>query len=181
MNGKMSKIAFAFLLIALAASGQDNKINTATIDELTGLKGTFLHYWGRGKAADLAQKVKLARGEQSKAAAAGARLEGGFKEATVGDYEKLRKSGESVVLDVRSADEFAAGHVPGAINIDINAPGFAEKVAQFDKSKPILVNCHAGSRGAVASAELAELGFKTVCNLEGGLAAWEQAGHQAEK
>jgi rhodanese-related sulfurtransferase len=50
-----------------------------------------------------------------------------------------------------------------------------------DKSKPILVNCHAGSRGAVASAALAKLGFKTVCNLAGGLEAWEQAGHQAEK
>src|SRR5207247_10971877 len=39
MNGKMSKIAFAFLSIALAASGQDKKINTASIDELTGIKG----------------------------------------------------------------------------------------------------------------------------------------------
>src|SRR6266581_4804526 len=39
MNGKMSKIAFAFLSIALAASGQDKKLNTASIDALTGLKG----------------------------------------------------------------------------------------------------------------------------------------------
>src|SRR5437763_724242 len=39
MNGKMSKIAFAFLSIALAASGQDKKLNTAAIDEITGLKG----------------------------------------------------------------------------------------------------------------------------------------------
>jgi len=141
----------------------------------------FLHYWGRGAAAELAEKVKLARGEQSKAAAAAARLEGGFKEVGVGDYERWRKSGKAAVLDVRTADEFAAGHVPGAINIDLNAPGFAEKVSHWDKSKPILVNCHAGSRGAVASAELAKLGFKTVCNLEGGLEAWQQTGRQAEK
>src|SRR3954453_5062799 len=39
MNTKMSKIAFAFLSLALAASGQDKKLNTASIDELTGLKG----------------------------------------------------------------------------------------------------------------------------------------------
>src|SRR3954469_15201694 len=39
MNGKMSKIAFAFLSITLAASGQDKKLNTASIDEITGLKG----------------------------------------------------------------------------------------------------------------------------------------------
>jgi rhodanese-related sulfurtransferase len=85
-----------------------------------------------------------------------------------------------LVLDVRSPEEFAKGHVPGALNVDINAPGFASKVSTFDKSKPILLNCHAGSRGAIASAELAKLGFKTVCNLEGGLAAWEKAGNQPE-
>ena len=138
----------------------------------------FLHYWGRGKAADLARAIRAARGEQTKAAAAAARTEGGFKEVNPADYEKRRTRGEAVVLDVRSPEEFAKGHVPGAVNIDINAPGFAEKVARYDKSKPMLVNCHAGSRGAIASAELARLGFKAVCNLDGGLAAWEKDGHQ---
>jgi len=66
------------------------------------------------------------------------------------------------------------------MNIDINAAGFASKVAQFDKKQTILVNCHAGSRGAIASAELARLGFKTVCNLDGGMAAWEKSIHQAD-
>jgi rhodanese-related sulfurtransferase len=140
----------------------------------------FLHYWGRGKAADLARAIRAARGEQTKAAAAAARAEGGFKEVAAADYEKRRTRGKAVVLDVRSPEEFAKSHVPGAVNIDINAPGFAEQVSRFDKSKPILVNCHAGSRGAIASAALARLGFKTVCNLEGGLAAWEKEGHQSE-
>lgn len=140
----------------------------------------FLHYWGRGKAAGLARAIRTARGEQTKAAAAAARAEGGFKEVNAADYEKRRTRGKAVVLDVRSPEEFAKGHVPDAVNIDINAPGFAEQVARFDKAKPILVNCHAGSRGAVASAQLAKLGFKTVCNLEGGLAAWEKDGHQSE-
>lgn len=139
----------------------------------------FLHYWGRGKAADLANGVKVARGEQSKAGAAGARAAGRFQEIDPTHFEKHRSDG-AVVLDVRSPEEFAKGHVPGAVNIDINAPGFASKVAAFDKTKPLLVNCHAGSRGAIASAKLAELGFKTVCNLEGGLAAWEKAGNHPE-
>ena len=140
----------------------------------------FLHYWGRGKAADLARALRAARGEQTKVAAAAARAEGGFKEIAAADYEKRRARGKAVVLDVRSPEEFSKGHVPGALNIDINAPGFAEKVARFDKSKTMLVNCHAGSRGAIASAELAKLGFKTVCNLDGGLATWEKDGHQFE-
>ena len=84
------------------------------------------------------------------------------------------------VVDARDAAQYAKGHIPGAVNIDINAAGFAQQVAQFDKTTPILVNCHAGSRGAVASAALAKLGFKTICNLEGGLAAWEKDGHQPE-
>ena len=140
----------------------------------------FLHYWGRGKAADLAKAIKLARGEQTKAAAAAARAKGGFKEIAAADYEKRRAKGKSVVLDVRSPEEFARGHVPGAVNIDINAPDFSAKAAQLDKKQTILVNCHAGSRGAIASAELARLGFKTVCNLDGGLQAWEKDGHQSE-
>jgi rhodanese-related sulfurtransferase len=140
----------------------------------------FLHYWGRGKAADLANAIRLARGEQTKATAAAAREAGGFQEINSTHFARHRSDG-AVVLDVRSPDEFAKGHVPGAVNIDINAPGFASRVANFDKSKPILVNCHAGSRGAIAAAELARLGFKTVCNLEGGLAAWEKAGNASEK
>jgi rhodanese-related sulfurtransferase len=139
----------------------------------------FLHYWGRGKAADLANAVRLARGEQTKATAATARETGGFQDVDAAHFNKHRSDG-SVVIDVRSPEEFAKGHVPGALNFDINAPGFAAKVSDLDKAKPILVNCHAGSRGAIAAAKLAELGFKTVCNLEGGLAAWEKAGHNAE-
>lgn len=138
----------------------------------------FLHYWGRGKALDLAKAIKVARGEQTKAGAVGARAEGGFKEVNAAEFEKRRTTEKPVVLDVRSPEEFAKGHVPGAVNADINSPDFARKVAPFAKEKTILVNCHAGARGAIASAELAKLGFKTVCNLEGGLAAWEKAGHQ---
>jgi hypothetical protein len=70
----------------------------------------FLHYWGRGKAADLAKAIKIARGEQTKAAAAAARAEGGFKEINAADFEKRRAKSKTVVLDVRSPEEFASGH-----------------------------------------------------------------------
>jgi hypothetical protein len=67
----------------------------------------FLHYWGRGQAVDLARALQRARGEQTKAAAAAARTQGGFKEIGSEDYEKHRAAGHAVVLDVRSAEEFA--------------------------------------------------------------------------
>jgi rhodanese-related sulfurtransferase len=140
----------------------------------------FLHYWGRGKAVDLATTIKLARGEQTKAAAAAARAEGGFKEVNAAEFEKQRKKRNAVVIDVRSPEEFGKSHVPGAINSDINSPVFGKTVAEYNKSKPILVNCHAGSRGAIAAAELARMGFKNVYNLEGGLDAWEKSGRNVE-
>jgi rhodanese-related sulfurtransferase len=140
----------------------------------------FLHYWGRGKAMDLARAIRIARGEQTKTAAAQARREGGFKEIKVAEFEKHRAK-KAPVLDVRSPEEFARGHVTGAINADIHSADFAAKAAQFDRKKPILVNCHLGSRGVIAAAELSRLGFKSVFNLEGGLDAWEKAGHHAEK
>jgi rhodanese-related sulfurtransferase len=141
----------------------------------------FLHYWGRGKAAELARAIRAARGEQTKAAAVAARAEGGFKEVGVAEFEKLHTKGRAPVLDVRSPEEFGKGHIPGAMNLNIHSPDFAAQAAQFDKKKPILVNCHAGSRGAIAAAELAKLGFKRIFNLEGGLDAWEKAGHTTER
>lgn len=141
----------------------------------------FLHYWGRGKAVDLAKAIRIARGEQTKAAAAKARADGGFKAINAADFEKRRAKGKTPVLDVRSPEEFAQGHVTGAINADIYSPDFAAKAGRFDKKKPILVNCHLGSRGDIAAAQLARMGFKNVFNLEGGLDAWERAGNHAEK
>ncbi|MBL9171775.1 MAG: DUF1259 domain-containing protein [Verrucomicrobiales bacterium] len=140
----------------------------------------FLHFWGRGTATNLAKAIRIARGEQTKAAAVQARSEGGFKEINVADFEKRRVKGKAPVIDVRSAEEFAKGHVTGAVNLNIHSPDFSAKAAQFDKRKPILVNCHVGSRGAIAAAELARLGFKSIFNLEGGVAAWEKAGYHPE-
>jgi len=140
----------------------------------------FLHFWGRGKAADLAKSLRTARGEQTKAAAVKARSAGGFKEITPADYDKRRAKSKTVVIDVRSPEEFAKGHIPGALNIDVNSPDFPSKVARFDKKQTILVNCHAGSRGAIAGAELARLGFESVCNLDGGMAAWEKQRHHSQ-
>jgi rhodanese-related sulfurtransferase len=128
----------------------------------------FLHYWGRGTAKDLAESVHRALLVQKGVA---------FNKSPA-EYEQARSAG-ATVIDVCTPKEFAAGHVPGALNLDVNAPDFASKAAQLDKSKPVLVNCHAGIRGARAAAMLNELGFQSVVNLEGGLYAWEAAGHKS--
>src|SRR5262245_49956905 len=85
-----------------------------------------------------------AEGPHSPAGGRGAGATKGFKNVNVDEFEKMRADKQSRVLDVRTAREFATGHLPGAINIDINAPDFEQKVAALDKSKSYLVHCAAG-------------------------------------
>jgi len=99
----------------------------------------------------------------------------------VAEFAKLREKRDSVVLDVRSAEEFQSGHIPGALNVDVNSSGFREKIAKLDKSKTYLVHCAAGVRSVKACKILAPLKFEKLVNLEGGFNAWEKAGQPVEK
>jgi rhodanese-related sulfurtransferase len=83
--------------------------------------------------------------------------------------------------DVRTPKEFAAGHLPGAVNIDWNADDFGSKAAALDKSKTYLVHCAVGGRSAKASDKMTAIQFTNVYNLEGGMKAWEKAGKPVEK
>lgn len=105
----------------------------------------------------------------------------GFKNVNVEQFEKLRTDKKNVLLDVRSKKEYDAGHIPGAINIDVNGPNFAKEVAKLDKEKTYLVHCAAGKRSVTACEKLSPTGFKHLYNLEGGYRAWEKAGHKGEK
>ena len=130
----------------------------------------FLHYWGRGPAVKLAAALQRALLVQK----------GVAFNVSPADYEQARAKGATVV-DVCTTSEFAAGHIPGALNLDVNGSDFATLAAKLDKSKPVLVNCHAGIRGARAAALFSELGFTNVVNLDGGLNAWEAAGNKPVK
>jgi rhodanese-related sulfurtransferase len=85
-----------------------------------------------------------------------------------------------VLVDVRTPEEFAAGHVPGAKNLPIQE--LAGRMSELDsyKSGDVYVICQVGGRSARASEQLATAGFKAV-NVDGGTSAWEQAGLPIEK
>ena len=105
----------------------------------------------------------------------------GFKNVDVAEFEKLRADKKNVVLDVRTQKEFEAGHIPGAVHIDVNASDFPEKIARLEKSKTYLVHCAAGVRSAKACDKMSHLAFPKLYNLEGGFKAWETAGNKPEK
>jgi len=103
------------------------------------------------------------------------------KRVNIDEYEKLRTGTNIVILDVRSAAEFEKGHIPGAINIDINSSRFAEQTAQLDKSKTYLVNCAVGMRSARACKKLESSGFKSLIDLAPGFDGWKKAGKPVHK
>ena len=99
----------------------------------------------------------------------------------VEEFDKLRSAKTNTVLDVRTAEEFKAGHIPGATNIDVNAPDFEKKIGELDKSKTYLVHCAAGVRSARACQKLEKVGFAELYDLSPGFRGWQKAGKPVEK
>ena len=81
-----------------------------------------------------------------------------------------------VTLDVRTAAEFMEGHINGAINIDVEGNTFDTEIANLDQSKSYAVYCHSGRRSQIAVDKMAKSGFKTLFNLENGVADWSARG-----
>lgn len=83
------------------------------------------------------------------------------------------------VIDVRTPAEYAAGHIAGAQNIDVEAADFAAKISTLDKEAPYLLYCRSGRRSAIAAEEMAKAGFTDVVD-GGGMADLVAAGAPTE-
>ncbi|NLT57262.1 MAG: rhodanese-like domain-containing protein [Actinomycetales bacterium] len=83
-----------------------------------------------------------------------------------------------VLLDVRTAQEFAEGHLEGARNIDVQAPDFVQQLQALDNSATYLVYCRTGVRSGVAADQLRAAGFADVTGLAGGIVAWQAEGRK---
>lgn len=81
----------------------------------------------------------------------------------------------AVILDVRTPAEFASGHLPGAINIDVSAPGFADEIAELDAEGAYAVYCRSGNRSRAAIEQMTAAGLASTVGLEGGIGAWAGA------
>ena len=79
------------------------------------------------------------------------------------------------LLDVRTIEEYKAGHLDKATNIDINHPKFEDQCDKLDRAKPVLVYCLVGKRSHRAAEMLRSKGYK-VLELDGGMKAWQAAG-----
>ena len=83
------------------------------------------------------------------------------------------ESEESVIIDVRTDDEFSTGYISGAVNIDFYMGNeFISKIEKLDKSKSYFIYCKSGARSGQTCELMKQKGFKKVYNLEGGILGW---------
>lgn len=85
----------------------------------------------------------------------------------------------SLILDVREPDEFAAGHLPGAVNIPRGVLEFkisSHPAFQGQQDAPIVVYCQTGGRSALATQALNQLGYEKAVSMAGGFKAWIEGG-----
>ena len=102
------------------------------------------------------------------------------QDISVEEAQRMLGDSEVTVLDVRTANEFAGGHIANAINIDVNAPGFKEKIAELSTSGKYVVYCHSGKRSARSADMMAKEGFTSVYNVLGGISQWKASGYDVE-
>ncbi|MCR5497575.1 MAG: rhodanese-like domain-containing protein [Paludibacteraceae bacterium] len=96
-------------------------------------------------------------------------------------HEMITKDPNLQVVDVRTPQEFAAGHIKGARNVDFRSPDFEKNIAKaVKKRKTVLVYCRSGKRSLNAMNLMVKNGFKDVYNMEGGILAWEKE-YEVEK
>lgn len=100
----------------------------------------------------------------------------GLQNLAATEFQNELKSAEpGQILDVRTSDEYANGHIEGAILADVTSDAFQNAVANLDKSKTVYVYCLSGGRSSAAAGQLQEMGFKSIVNLTGGMLAWQSA------
>jgi rhodanese-related sulfurtransferase len=92
------------------------------------------------------------------------------------EWAKGYQNNNSVILDVRTDDEYNSEKIPNAINIDIyKGQGFVYLIEELDKSKDYYVYCRSGARSENACRIMRQLGFEKTFNLVGGILSWQGA------
>lgn len=96
----------------------------------------------------------------------------------VSEFAALAADPSVIVLDVRTPEEFSAGHLARAVNLDLRAPDFPAQLSTLDRNQRYAVYCHSGNRSGQALEQMQAAGFTQVSDLSGGITSWTQTGHE---
>ena len=100
---------------------------------------------------------------------------------SIPQFEKMAAKKKSKIIDVRTPEEVAEGHLADASTINFLSPDFTSQVAGLNKKGTYLLYCRSGSRTRKAADAMQKMGFKHVYMLEGGINAWKEAGKEVVK
>lgn len=105
-----------------------------------------------------------------------------FKSVDVAEFEKAVSDTSCILLDVRTSEEYAEGHIPGTdFNIDYLGEGFKQKALEtLPADKPVALYCRSGNRSKGAAEILSENGYEVI-ELGSGFRGWTSAGKPVEK
>jgi phage shock protein E len=92
------------------------------------------------------------------------------------EFNDLTQQAGVVTLDVRTPAEFDSGHLPNAVNIDVESGAFAQQVADLDPNATYAVYCRSGNRSKVAMEQMSQAGVDNTQDLDGGIVAWQSQG-----
>ncbi|GMQ23449.1 hypothetical protein Aoki45_01310 [Algoriphagus sp. oki45] len=95
-----------------------------------------------------------------------------YEDIPAGPFHDLMLQPDTIILDVRTAGEFAGGKIRGARNLDIMSRDFVNQIKNLPKDKTYLVYCRSGNRSGQACGIMADMGFKNLKNLAGGIMRW---------
>jgi rhodanese-related sulfurtransferase len=94
----------------------------------------------------------------------------------VSEFSQKIAEPDVIILDVRTPEEFASGHIEGAINIDFNSGDFENEITRLNPSETYAIYCRSGSRSGKAASIMHLAGFHDVSNLSGGVIDWSNDG-----
>jgi phage shock protein E len=94
----------------------------------------------------------------------------------VSEFSQKITEPDVTILDVRTPEEFASGHIEGALNFNFNSGDFANEITRLNPSENYAIYCRSGSRSGQAASIMHKAGFHDVSNLNGGVIDWTNAG-----
>ncbi|MFN3997148.1 rhodanese-like domain-containing protein [Algoriphagus sp.] len=100
---------------------------------------------------------------------------------SIAEFQKMSSKKKNKVIDVRTPEEVAEGHLAGSFNINFLGENFTQEIEALNKNKTYLLYCRSGARTRRAADQMQKAGFKKIYMLEGGITAWNEAGKPVEK
>lgn len=94
----------------------------------------------------------------------------------VDDFANVIASPGVTIVDVRTPEEFAQGHIEGAVNIPVEYPDFMDRIGELDPAGTYAVYCRSGNRSQAAVSGMSSIGINGIYELESGTNGWSAAG-----